>query len=153
MIQNNHFCLRHCKHVNAAFSTEIGTKVSYTEWKQSRFHLVSFCCTREARLRSMSIAGGGQHLEQPNVERPIFRILKERKKRVIRFVHFRINFLFFLFELFEHSKYMIIYKIINLWNFDSFPNCKISKILYFSKLNNFRNLIFFETKIFWNFPN
>ena len=29
---------------------------------------------------------------------------------------------------------MIFYKIGNLWNFDSFPYCKILKICYFSKL-------------------
>ena len=54
----------------------------------------------------------------------------------------------YLFKLFELSKYMIIYKIGNLWNFDSFPNCKILKSCYFSKLYNFRNL-----GHFWNFPN
>ena len=49
-----------------------------------------------------------------------------------------------MFKLFEHSKYMIIYKIGNLWNLDSFPNWKISKICYFSKTNNFKNLMIFE---------
>ena len=39
---------------------------------------------------------------------------------------------------------MIIYKIVNSWNFDSFPNCGILKICYRSKLNNFRNFIFFS---------
>ena len=53
-------------------------------------------------------------------------------------------FFFFMFELFEHSKYMIIYKIGNLWNFDRFPNCKILKICYFSKLYNLRNWIILE---------
>ena len=47
-----------------------------------------------------------------------------------------------LFKLFERSKYMIIHKIENLWNFDSFPNCKVWKTYYFSKLNNFKNLMF-----------
>ena len=39
---------------------------------------------------------------------------------------------------------MVIYKIVNSWNFDSFPNCGILKIYYCSRLKNFRNLMFFE---------
>ena len=70
-----------------------------------------------------------------------------------------------MFELFEHSKYMIIYKIVNSWNFGSSPSCSILKICYCSKSNNFRNLIFSRNwniwktfgilKIwrFWNFPS
>ena len=48
------------------------------------------------------------------------------------------------FKLFEHSKYMIICKIVNLWSSDSFPNRSILEIYYCSKLNNFRNFMFFE---------
>ena len=40
--------------------------------------------------------------------------------------------------------FTIIYKIEYWWNFDSFSNCKIFLISYFSKLNNFRKLIIFE---------
>ena len=54
-------------------------------------------------------------------------------------------------KIFKHSKYMIIYKIVNSWKFDSFPNCSILKICYCSKLKNFRNLMFFEIEKFWNF--
>ena len=54
----------------------------------------------------------------------------------------------YLFKLFEHSKHMIIDQIGNLWNFDSFQNCKISKIFYFLKLYNFEIFYFFK---FYNF--
>ena len=57
--------------------------------------------------------------------------------------HFRIYFLFFyFFKIYEHSKYIIIYQTGNFWNFDSFPDCQILKISWFSKLKNFRNSIF-----------
>ena len=46
---------------------------------------------------------------------------------------------------------MIIYKIGNLWNFDSLTNCKMLKICYFSELNNFRNLMIFESGKFGKF--
>ena len=49
---------------------------------------------------------------------------------------------------------MVIDKMGDSWNFDSFPNCKILKIWYFSKLNNFKNLeIFgiFQIEIFLSF--
>ena len=46
---------------------------------------------------------------------------------------------------------MIIYKIVNSWNFDSFPNCRILKICYCSELNFFRNLMFFEIAKFGKF--
>ena len=57
---------------------------------------------------------------------------------------------------------MIIYKIKNVWNFDSFPNRKILKICYFSKFQKFddsRNCKIWEIfeifiiANFWNFPN
>ena len=56
-----------------------------------------------------------------------------------------------MFKLFEHSKYMIINKIVNSWNFDSFPNRSILKNFYRAKLKNFRNWMFFETARFWKF--
>ena len=46
---------------------------------------------------------------------------------------------------------MITYKIKNLWDFDSCPNFKIWKICYFSKLNNFRNLMIVEIIRFGKF--
>ena len=61
------------------------------------------------------------------------------EKWVIRIFYFGIYFLLlYLLKLFEHLKYMIIYKIRNLRNFDSFPNCKIWIIFRnFPKLNFF----------------
>ena len=60
-----------------------------------------------------------------------------------------------MFKLFEHSKYIIIYMIVNLCNFDSFPNCSILKNLYCSKLNNFRNIriCFLKLQNSGNFSN
>ena len=49
-----------------------------------------------------------------------------------------------MFELLEHSKYMIIYKIRNFWNFDSFKNCQILKICQFSKLRISEIWLFYE---------
>ena len=46
---------------------------------------------------------------------------------------------------------MVIYIIGTLSNFNCFPNCKILKIVYFSKLNNFGNLMIFEIVKFGNF--
>ena len=90
--------------------------------------------------------GEGQHLEKPNVDQLIFQNfeisnIKRTKDELFDFFIFEFIFYFNVFELFEHSKYMIIYKLGNLWNFKSFRNCKI---LYFFKLNNFINLMIFE---------
>ena len=69
--------------------------------------------------------GGGQNLERPNVERPIFRKFKTSNIEITKVELFD----FFIFKfIFQHSKYMIIYRIGNYWNFDSFTNCKILKI-------------------------
>ena len=46
---------------------------------------------------------------------------------------------------------MIIYKIVNSWNFDSFSNCSIWKFAIVRKLNNFRNFTFFEIAKFGKF--
>ena len=56
------------------------------------------------------------------------------------FSHFKKNL--YLFKLFEQSKYKIIYKFENLWNFDSFQKRKILEI--------FGN---FHIENFWNFTN
>ena len=61
--------------------------------------------------------------------------------------------------LFEHSEYMIVYKIVNLWNVNIFPNFSILKICYFSKFGKY--LEFSKLKICrifqiansFNFPN
>ena len=59
---------------------------------------------------------------------------------VIRFFYFQIYVLFlYLFKLFDHWKYMVTYKIGNLWNFI------ILEIRWCSKLENFES--------FLNFPN
>ena len=80
-----------------------------------------------------------------------FRILKKQKISYSIF-YFRIYFLFeYLFKLFKHLKYMLIYKIVNSWNFDRFPNCSILKIWCCSKLDNFRNLMFVEIAKFGKF--
>ena len=69
---------------------------------------------------------------------------------VIRFFHFRIYCLFvYLFWLFEYSKYRIIYKIGNLWNRDSFPNCKILKIFEIFEIDKF---CYFPNCKFLEFP-
>ena len=79
---------------------------------------------------------GDRYLEQPNVKRPIFRNFEYLKKRKLRYsiFYFRFKKKKKFFKLLEHSKYVIIYKIENLWNFNSFPNFKTSEICYFSKL-------------------
>ena len=46
---------------------------------------------------------------------------------------------------------MIVYKIANLWNFDSFPNFKTLNICYCSKLNDFRNLMILKIIKFGKF--
>ena len=46
---------------------------------------------------------------------------------------------------------MIIYKIRNLWNFNSCPNCKIFKNCYFPKWFNFIDLMIFEIVKFGKF--
>ena len=79
--------------------------------------------------------GGGQNLERPNVERPIFRKFETSnvqitKVELLDFYCFQIYLLYLrLFEMFEHLKYMIIYhQIWNSWSFDSFTNCQIWEI-------------------------
>ena len=123
-------------------------------------------------------SGGGQPFEQVNIERTILRNfevpnIKRMKDELFDFFNFEFFLFSYLFKLFEHLKYTIIHKIANLWNFNSFVNCKILKILYLSKWYNFRNLMiseivkfgtfleFFEFGVFrnskienfWNFPH
>ena len=101
--------------------------------------------------------GGGQPFEQPHVERPIFwnfeiPNIKRTKDELFDFSNFEFLFIFILFiKIIRTQKYMIIHRIIiNLWNFNSFPNCKILKIF---RKYYFRNFMIFE--IFWieNFGN
>ena len=62
--------------------------------------------------------------------------------------HYFFIFILFKFKTFEHSKYMIIYKIVNSWNVNGFPNCSILKIWclykYLGHFWNFQNWRFFE---------
>ena len=93
----------------------------------------------------------GQHLEQPNVELPICRDLEisniKKQKMRCDFLFSNSFFIFrFLFELFKYSKYMIIHRIGNLWNFDSFTNCEILEIFGIFKVGNF--LSFPNSKFF-----
>ena len=57
--------------------------------------------------------GGSQYLEQPNVERPIFRkfeILNIKRTKVFRFFYFRSHFFILdLVKLFEHTIYDSLY--------------------------------------------
>ena len=53
--------------------------------------------------------------------------------------NFQICFLFlYLLQLFEHSKSMLIHKIVNLRNYDNFPNCQILKISFFFEIEQFQ---------------
>ena len=77
------------------------------------------------------------------------------KIKKFRFFFFNLEnqslFDFFIFEFYFslifvqniRTKYMIVYKVVNSRNFVSFSNCSIFKICYWSKLNNFKKLIFF----------
>ena len=69
----------------------------------------------------------------------------KKERRVIRIFYLQIYSSFlYLFKLCKHSKYEIIYRLGNLWNFYGFPNCKILKMIYFSILYNFRNFRIFK---------
>ena len=70
--------------------------------------------------------GGGQHLERPNVERPIFRNFENKNTEVELFdfsiFEFFFYFYIFLFKFNEHSKY-IYDNLLNL-KFLEFCNLK-----------------------------
>ena len=89
-------------------------------------------CTVERR----DLTGGGQHVERPNVERPIFRdfeILNIKITKVELFDFSIFEFIFYFYDCFNYSDtqntYVLIYhEIRNFWNFDSFTNCQILNI-------------------------
>ena len=54
-----------------------------------------------------------------------------------------------MFQLFEHSKYKIIHTFDNLWNFDSFRNCKFLEIFGIFEIGSFFGI--FQVGNFWNF--
>ena len=90
-------------------------------------------CTR---FWTITKKDGVQHLEQPNVARPIFRDfeisnIKIPKVEVFDFSNF--EFIFHFYDCLNYSNtqntHMIIYhEIRNFWNFDSVRNCQILKI-------------------------
>ena len=83
----------------------------------------------------VKISGGGQNLERPNVEWPIFRKFETSNIKITKVELFD----FFIFKFISYcyvclncsntqNMYMIIYEIGNFWNFDGFTNCQILKI-------------------------
>ena len=82
-------------------------------------------------------------MKQPNVEQPIFRNFEISNIKTMKdgSVFFIFEFLLYFHICLNYSKtkYMMIYEIGNLWNFDSFPNCK-KKIIF----SIFRNLAIAE---------
>ena len=109
-------------------------------------HLSLICSTlldfpQEIRAALKRPRSKGQHFEQRNVERPMFRNfeisnIKRTKDELFDFFsNFELIFLFlYLFQLFKQSKYMIIYKIKNLWNFEFFQIYKIKNLWNFKIL-------------------
>ena len=68
----------------------------------------------------VDVLGGGQHLERPNIERPIFRNFEISNIKIAKnelFDYFIYEFVFYydFFKLLEHSKYLTI--------FPNFLNC------------------------------
>ena len=91
-------------------------------------------------------AGRGQHLEWPNVERPIFRsfeISNEKITEVELFDFYIFKFIFSFYVCLNCSNaqnaytQMIICQIRNFWHFDSFTNCQIFEISQFQKFDYF----------------
>ena len=102
--------------------------------------LIFTVCSRHLKIppseEIIQDTGGGQHLERPNVERPIFRDfeianIKITKVELLDFSIF--EFIFYFYDCLNDSDtqntYMIIYYQIRIfWNFYSFTNCQILKI-------------------------
>ena len=82
------------------------------------------------------LPGGGQNLERPNVERPIFRKFETSNIEITKVVLFDFSiseFILYFYDCLNYSNtqntYLIIYhQIRNFLNFDSFTNCQIFKI-------------------------
>ena len=134
------------KKVEAATGKLLMNLLEILEWIWSLLRLVlkiRLNLIQSNQKFSWKCTGGGQHLEQPNVERPIFRNLENLDiKRMADelFVFWRFFFIFIIF-----LKYMEIYGI------SGFENGKILKICFFFKLNNFMNLMIFEIVKFGKF--
>ena len=88
------------------------------------------------RVRGNSVVGGGQNLERPNVERPIFLRFETSNIEItkVELFDFSISeFILYFYDCLKYSNtqntYLIIYhQIRNFLNFDSFTNWQIFKI-------------------------
>ena len=77
--------------------------------------------------------GGGQNLERPNVERPIFQKFETSNIKITKVELFDFSIFEFILHFYDclnysntQNTYLIIYhKIRNFWNTDSFKNCLI----------------------------
>ena len=95
--------------------------------------------------------GGGQNLERPNVEWPIFRKFETSNIEITKVELFDFSiceFILYFYDCLNYSntqnKYLITYhQIRNSLNFDSFTSGQIKKICYFLKFDNFRTFIIF----------
>ena len=78
--------------------------------------------------------------------------IKSTKDELFDFLIF--EFIFYFDICLNYSNILniyIVYKNVDSWNFNVFPNCSIFKICYSSKLNNLKNFMFFEIGIFGKF--
>ena len=121
-------------------------------------------------------SGGGQHLEQSNVERSIFRnleVLNIKRTKTWDSIFFIFEFIFYFYICLHYSNTQNLWWFIKLEiyrtlefklevfgtcrirNFSSFPNCKLWNFpswtfLWFSKFQIFG---IFQINNFWNFRN
>ena len=87
-------------------------------------------------FRNIDRSGGGQNLERPNVERPIFRKFETSNIEItkVELFDFSISeFILYFYDCLNYSNtqntYLIIYdQIRNFLNFGSFTNCQIFKM-------------------------
>ena len=96
-------------------------------------------------ITSHGQAGGGQNLERQNVERSIFRNFEIANIKITKdelIDSFIFDFFFIFEKLLKHSKYSIIFQIVEYWIFKwliFFLIFLISLILKFWKFVNFSN--------------
>ena len=114
--------------------------------------------------------GGGQHLEWPNVERPIFRdfeILNIQITKIVLFDFSIFELVLYFYDCLNYSNtqntYRIIYikfeifgilivlQIIKFWNFYNFWNSTISEIWLFYHFFDNGNFMIFEIVWFGKF--
>ena len=131
-------CFRQCITLSIEFMAQLYCTKEKLKLKKSvtlsimfwMIHLVKNI-QRTLVIDSNSFCGWGSTVGM--AKWPIFRKFEtsniEIKKVEFSTFYFQFHFLYLdLFELFKLSKYMIIYRIGNFWNFDSFTNCQILKI-------------------------